>query len=333
MARGTPTPEHEDQSPADAAALTALEAGEITPIALAIARRYYFQDESKVEIAKRYDLSRFQVARILQNARRDGLVRIDIGSPGRVVHELSDAVRDHFALAGAIVVEAHPTSPAATFDFVGQAMAIQLQTMINDGDILGLTWSRAMPAMAAALSQLTPCTVVQLAGAIYPPDGLPGSVEIVRQVAIAADGNAHSLYAPLVVPDTPTAAGLRRQPEIAATLARADRLDVAVLSVGAWQPSASAVFDLLAEADREELSRLGICAEVSGRVIDADGQFVDSPLNDRIIGATAEQLLAVPRLLTSASGAHRSEATKAAIKAGLVHTLVIDDRLARALLE
>lgn len=303
-----------------------------TALMLAIARRYYREDQSKVDIAKELDISRFQVARLLQEARRIGLVRIEIGSPGHVDQELSMQVADRLGLSRVIVVEAHPSAPQSTFDFVGSALTTELERLATEGASVGLAWSRAAPAMARGLRRLPPCAVIQLSGAIYPPGGLPGSVEVTREVAASAGGTAHILYAPLVVPDLETANGLRRQPEIADALSRGDQLDIAVLSIGAWQPGSSAVFDLLSEADREETRNIGVIGEVSGRLLSIDGQPVITELDDRIIGATLDQLRSATVRLTSASGAERRDATLAAVRAGLVSTLVIDDALARALI-
>ncbi len=311
---------------------TALDGGGETALMLAIARRYYREDQSKVDIARDLGISRFQVARLLQEARRTGLVRIEIGSPGHVDEDLSGRVAARLGLARVVVVEAHPSAPQSTFDFVGAALATELERVVTEGASVGLAWSRATPAMVRSLRRLPPCTVVQLSGAIYPPGGLPGSVEVTREVAASAGGTAHILYAPLVVPDPETADGLRRQPEIAAALARADHLDVAVLSIGAWRTGSSAVYDLLGTTDRERLSSSGTVGEVSGRLLGPAGEPVITELDDRVIGATLDQLRAADLRLTTASGAERRTATVAAVRAGLVSTLIIDDALAQALI-
>ena len=47
-----------------------------------VARRYYLDGRSKIEIASEFGLSRFKVARLLDDARASGLVRIEIVHPG-----------------------------------------------------------------------------------------------------------------------------------------------------------------------------------------------------------------------------------------------------------
>ena len=310
----------------------ALESGDDVAVQIAVARRYYHRDQSKVAIAKSFGLSRFQIARMLTDARRDGLVRIEIGAPGRRDRELAAALQDRLRLAKAVVVDSSPGSPHMAVEHVGRALGEELAAALRPGAALGLAWSSTTVAMADSLTRLRPCSVVQLAGAIYPPAGMPGSVEVTRRVAQAADGDAHTVYAPLVVADADTANGLRRQPEIADVLTRARSLDIAVLSVGAWRPSASAVYDLLSPAEQEEVAAAGVCGEISGRLFDAEGRIVQAPLSNRVIGATAADLQSVGHLVVSAHGAFRAQATRAAVRAGLVHTLVADTELATALL-
>ncbi|MDP9417042.1 MAG: transcriptional regulator, partial [Actinomycetota bacterium] len=54
-----------------------------------VARRYYLEGKSKVEIADELRLSRFKVARLLDTALATGLVRIEIGYPGSIDVDLS----------------------------------------------------------------------------------------------------------------------------------------------------------------------------------------------------------------------------------------------------
>src|SRR5260370_37645216 len=51
-------------------------------LAARVARQFYLEGVSKIEIADRLGISRFRVARLLDSAREAGLVRIEIGLPG-----------------------------------------------------------------------------------------------------------------------------------------------------------------------------------------------------------------------------------------------------------
>ena len=60
-----------------------------TQSAASVARRYYIDGLSKTEIADEYRLSRFKIARLLETARSQGLVRIEISHPGTIDVELA----------------------------------------------------------------------------------------------------------------------------------------------------------------------------------------------------------------------------------------------------
>src|ERR1700677_171040 len=55
-------------------------------LAARVAREFYLKGVSKVDIADRLGISRFRVARLLDSARESGMVRIEIGLPGGVLH-------------------------------------------------------------------------------------------------------------------------------------------------------------------------------------------------------------------------------------------------------
>jgi DNA-binding transcriptional regulator LsrR (DeoR family) len=65
-----------------------------------VARRYYLDNTSKVDIAKQLDLSRFKVARLLEDARSRGIVQIQIKNPSPIDRSLSELRRRaHLRLA------------------------------------------------------------------------------------------------------------------------------------------------------------------------------------------------------------------------------------------
>ena len=297
-----------------------------------VARRYYIDGRSKVEIAQEFRLSRFKVARLLDSARASGLVRIDIGYPGSIDVGLSGRLQEELALEHAIVVDTVDDHPASLRSQVGRAAAELLSEIVAADDVLGLGWARSLMAMRASLTSLAPCSVVQLTGALSRPDVDDSSIELVRDVARIAGGPASYFYAPMIVPDATTAAALRRQPEVARAMERFASVTKAVVGVGGWDPPASTVHDALSPAERKTLRRLGVLADVSGVFLDQDGTAVDAPLTQRIIGIRAAQLHRVPEVIAIAYGPEKAPATRAAIRGGYVNGLVTHSSFARALL-
>lgn len=160
-----------------------------------------------------------------------------------------------------------------------------------------------------------------------------GSVEVIRQVAHIAGGTAYPLYAPLIVDDAETAGAFRRQPEIAECLRRAEDVDLAVISVGAWTAEGSAVYSILDPDESARIADEGGCGDVSGYVFDERGRTVSPDLDERVIGISTDRLRSLPDTIATSYGQHRATATIAAARAGFIHTLIVDEPLALAMIE
>jgi len=297
-----------------------------------VARRYYLDDRSKVEIAEEFGLSRFKVARLLDSARASGLVQIEIGYPGGIDVQRSSRLQEAYRLRHAIVIDSNDDHAAALRRRLGEAAAQLLTEVVTSGDVLGLAWARSVSAMAGALIRLPAIPVVQLTGALSRPDADDSSIEVVRKVARVSGGPAYFFYAPLIVGDAGTARALRRQPEVARAFDQLPSVTKAVVGIGLCEPGQSTVYDALDEREQQVLRRLGVCADISGILLKADGGPVHAELSDRIIGVNAAQLRPVPEVLAIAYGQAKAPAVRAALTSGLVNALVTDAALADVLL-
>ncbi len=298
-----------------------------------VARRYYLDGRSKVEIAEEFSLSRFKVARLLDDARSSGLVRIEIGHPGVVDVELSARLMEALGLTHCVVTDTPDDHPATLREHLGAAAAELLSEIVTPEDVLGLSWARSVSAMAGELRVLAPVPVVQLTGALARPGSDDSSIELVREVARVAGGAAYFFYAPMAVPDPTTARALRGQPEVARAFGLIGSVTKAVAGVGAWQPEQSTLYEATSEAERAELREAGVCAEVSGVLIDDDGEPVTAPLTERMIGITAAQMRAVPEVIGIVYGLAKARAVLAAVRGGYVDSLVTHSTLATALID
>ena len=298
-----------------------------------VARRYYLDGRSKVQIGDELGLSRFKVARLLDLARETGLVRIEIGHPGSIDVDLSARLQQSFGLERAVVVITRDDAPDTLRTQVGQVAAELLAEVVVPEDVLGVAWARSVGAMAKFLPRLPTVPVVQLTGAVALPGGGDTSFDIVRDVARAAGGPAYVFYAPIVLPDAATAAAMRSQSDIARAFEHAASVTKAVVGIGRCEPGESTLYDAASEADHDELRRLGVCGEVCGVFVDGDGEPVETALASRVIAIDAERLRAVPDVVAIAYGAGKLPAARAVLRSGLVSSLVTSQGFARGLLE
>jgi len=307
-------------------------------LASSVARRYYLDGRTKVEIGDEFRLSRFKVARVLETARSQGLVRIEIAHPGTLNLELSEQLRTAFHLRHAVVLDAADSHEASLRQHLGKAAAELLTEITTPEDVLGLAWARAVGAMATQLQSLPSIPVVQLTGAMYRSSGAStpvddgNSIDVVREVARVTRGPAHLFFAPFLVQDAATARAMRRQPEVARALAEIAHVTLAVAGIGCWERGQSTLYDAASDADRTALARQGVCADVGGVFIAADGTPLQTSLNDRMVGIDATQMAAVDQVLAIAYGLGKRRAVLAAVRSGLVKSVVTHASLASALL-
>jgi DNA-binding transcriptional regulator LsrR (DeoR family) len=293
-----------------------------------VARRYFMDGKSKIEIADEFRLSRFKVARLIQTARASGLVRIEIGYPGVVNVDLSARLQETFGLRHAVVVDISDEHAAAVRRQLGAAAADLLSEITGSDDVLGFAWARSVSATTAALRRLPKVPVVQLTGALTRPDIDDSSVDLVRQAARVSGGPAYFFYAPMITRDAATARALRHQPEVARAFARFSSVTKAVVGIGLWAPGQSTVYDATDDRERRLVRRLGVCTDVSGVLLGVDGEHIRTDLSDRIIGVTAAQMRAIPEVIAIAYGTAKAPAVRAALRSDLVDGLVTHATLA-----
>lgn len=307
-------------------------------LAAVVARRYYLDGRSKSVIAEELRLSRFKIGRLLDTARDQGLVKIEISNPGAIDVGLSAELQDTFGLEHAVVVNAHDEHEASLRKQLGQAAAELLTEIITQDDVLGLAWARSVRAMADELHRLPAIPVVQLTGALYRAADSSGSVDddssidVVREVARLAGGPAHFFFAPFLVPDAATAQALRRQADVATALAKIESVTKAVTGVGQWAPGLSTLFDAATGHEQHSMLDSRVCAEVAGVFLTAEGVPLPTPLNDRMVSISATQLRTIPEAIAIAYGVNKQSAVRAALRSGLINSLVTHASLAVALL-
>lgn len=295
----------------------------------AIAHRHYLEGRTRVEIAEEFGMSRFRVSRVLEQAQRLGVVRIEITVPESVDADVSFRLKERFGLQRAIVVRATDPRPEGVRDALGRAAARLMTELVSEEDVIGVTSGRTIDAMIRHLTTLPPCEVVQLTG--MSGDLHMNSVEVVRRLTGVAGGLAHTIYAPLTLDSPATAAALRADPAIERAYAQFPRVTAAFVAVGSWTPADSRFYDALSESARARLIDQGVSADVASSLVDTEGKPVGS-YDDRTIGIGLEGLRAIPTVVLVGGGTRKTEALRAALLTGVADSIVTDTSVAEALL-
>jgi len=298
---------------------------------LRVAQRHYFARRSLVEIGRELGISRFRVARLLEEGERRGVVDITLHRPAGTRRDLTIRLKAKYGLRHAVIVNAGGPGESRLRLALGKAGAQLLSNLLRDGDVLGVGWGRSVSAVADAAVSLPRCEVVQLSGITGPPDY--SSMDLVRRFATLTGEAAYPLYAPMLLPDAVTANSLRRSAGIADTFARFRDVSVAIVAVGSWDPPNSLLRSHIPAKERDLLTAAGLRAELGGILLDAEGREIVTPLADRILSISGPELVRIPTVVAVAGRASKAVAIRAALQGGYVNALVTDAVAAQMLVE
>jgi len=293
-----------------------------------VSELYYLQDYTQQQIANRLHLSRPKVSRLIQQAREEGIVQINVVSNGSFLGLETD-LEKRYDLEEVMIVDAD----TSTDDYVlrqhlGTAGADYLLRTIAAGDILGVTWGRTLQAVVQALQpRATPqVQVVQTMGGLGPPEAETHASDLSRRLAQLLGGSLTLLPAPGIVDRMESRAVLMEDRFVQTAFHLFSQLTVAYAGIGAL--STNPVFEpdggALSQEDYETLLRAGAVGDIAMRFFDEDGQPVKTALDDRTIGITLEELQRVPRVVGVAGGLPKVEAILGILRGGIINVLITD---------
>lgn len=295
------------------------------------ARRYFIAQRTKSEIADEMNLSRFKVARLIDEAIAEGIIQFKISEPDDLNTELGDALCRAYGVKVAIVLQGPDLSAAQVMEPLGNLAAQYLEETLLDGQVLGVTWGRTLAAAARALTHLPKVDVVQASGN---PSGIGFSqnpVELVHSVASRIGGKAYPIYGPMWADDPTLIERLRREPSIFGALALYDRIDVFMTGIGAW-PHESGLAHGFPARWRDAALAAGVKADLCATLIDGDGGVVGSPLDTNGVCVNTAQLRRIPQVIGVAGGIEKVEAVRAVLRGRWINVLITDAGVARGLL-
>lgn len=289
------------------------------------AQRYYMDGWSQDAVADLLGTSRSNVSRLLDTARREGIVRFVIEHPLRRHSSLEAAMRDLFSPVEPIVV----SGTDSDLEVVGIVTARRLVEALDGAGRVAIGWGRTVEAVIRNIVVNEPLNVevVQVGGDLTMAPA-PSGHELVRRLAVALGGRNRFLHAPALLESATVAAELRSDPRIAAELDLARSADVALVGIGI--PGVGFAEKAMLESYRGSESPAAV---VCARLVGDGGRELEGPLRDRVISISLGDLKQIPTVIGVAAGIEKGRAIAAALRGGLVDIIVCDQMAAAAALD
>ncbi len=301
-----------------------------------VAQLYHQANLRQTEIAERLNLSQARVSRLLKEALDREVVRITVQVPVGVNADLEGELEARYGITEAVVTDSAAPAADGTVDEaqlmrdIGQAAAYHLETTLRPNDVVGVSaWSATLLATVSAMHPLpgpTRIRVVQLLGGVGNPNAAMHATELTRRFALTLRGQPVLLPAPGVVGSAEARKVLERDPNVQATMALFKSVTVALLGVGAIDPSPALAEsgNVFTAREQSAVARAGGVGDVCLRFYNRQGQALGTAVDQRVIGMTLDQLRRVPRKVAIAGGPRKVEAIRAAMHGGLIDVLVTD---------
>lgn len=303
-----------------------------------VARLYYQQDMTQPEIAAQLDLSQATVSRLLKRAKQEQIIRITVNVPYGAYPELEEALQRTYGLKEAVVVDSVEDDDQILRD-IGMATAFYLETTLKQGEVIGISsWSATILAMVDAMHPVTrPSDVrlVQILGGVGNPSAEVYASRLIGRLATLVRGHATLLPAPGVVGSAGVRPILEEDRFVQEAVSLFDQVTLAFVGIGTVEPSGllASSGNVFSTQELDMLREAGAVGDVCLRFFDSNGVPVSTPLNDRVIGMSLDQLRRVRRAVALAGGKRKLAAIRGALVGGLVNVLITDRFTAQHLIE
>lgn len=295
-----------------------------------VAQMYHGEGQRQTDIANTLHMSQATVSRMLKRAEQEDIVRTTVIPPPGTFADLEQALRDRYSLTEAIVIDCSEDRSGAIMARIGEAAAHFLEVTIQQEEIIGVSsWSQTILRMVDNIHPLKNAKakyIVQILGGMGDASVQTHATELTARLAKLTGGEPRLLLVQGITSSREARLVMLSDAFARETMDLFGRLTLAIVGIGAVEPS-----ELLARSgnvfSKQEMAILheaGAVGEISFRFFDKDGKQVVTPLNERVIGISLEDLKRADRVMALAGGESKTEAISGALKLGIIDVLVTD---------
>jgi DNA-binding transcriptional regulator LsrR (DeoR family) len=292
-----------------------------------ICKLFYEERLSQKDIAGRLSISRPQISRVLDRARREGWVSIHVHNPYAEDDNLEERLAQRYGLRRAVVVG----DPS-----VEQTGSMTAAAHISRHGTIGIMSGKSVFELLdnAAIARNGGLSFVSLVGGMGAAGAQWHANYMTQRLAEKTGGRAFLLHAPLLVQNERVKKVLLAEDEICRIMKKFRECEVIFAGIGRIDMGATlAESGILGGGDIAFLKASGAAAAAGCAFFGKNGEPVENELTRRFIGIGYEDLAACPNVVAAAFGIEKTGAIAAALKSSLIHELVTDSPTARGLLD
>ena len=304
-------------------------------LAINVAKLYYRSDYSQQKIAQELGVSRPSISRLLQYAKDKGYVNIQIVDPVEDMSHMEQRLKDKLHLKDVKIASSTINDEEEIKKYIGITAARYLDSIIKDGDIIGVGWGTTLYNMSQALvpKAIKGSQVVQLEGGVSHSEWNNYAREILESFAANFDTVAQYMPLPVIFDTKETKELVDKDRYIKRVLELGRHANIAIFSVGTVRPNA--LFFRLGYTGIEEQEKIqkSSVGDICSRSFDVEGRICNRDLDDRTVGITLSELRDKEFSIMISGGEAKINAIRAALKGRYANVLITDQFTGKALLE
>ena len=297
-----------------------------------VAWYYYVGGLTQQEIADKLSITRLRVNKIVVQARTDGLVSVDIKMPLTHCVVLEEKLKARFGLIDCSIVPSVP-HPSDLHRVLGSATAAMLDPLLVDGKGFGIGWGQTLSAARRHLTprRLNNAWVAALMGGLTRGSGT-NTFEVSTEFARILGAECYYVAAPIYCPSSESRTTLLTHYGLAEVMERGRNTSVALIACGDLTDHSLLAKTQIVTENLPTLKAAGAVGDILGVFLDAHGEPVDHPLNQRVMAMRPTDLKLIPSSILASGGMHKAAVVQAVLRAGYVNRLVTDEDVAETIL-
>jgi len=299
-----------------------------------ICRLYYEKELTQAQIAKKLNISRPAVSKLLAEARKRGIVKIEIRSPLDSDEDLLDKLARLFGLKGGLIIPSGAKDEQLISRLLISQAVVYVEKFLPTIKRIGIGWGSTLGNL---IDEFKPQTVKQAKGGIVCPiiGNAPNAIqwlqtnELARIFAQKTGFTPYYLHAPAFPGSESNKQHFTNTLEYQKILEIWESLDAVLVGVGTY-PS---VPD---QATAVRFGRLLKVKHAAGDIatyyFDQDGHFIETP-EDIVIRIPLEHFKHAKKVIAICGGMQKLTAIRGALLTGLITHLITDEITARELIK
>ena len=289
---------------------------------------YYEKNLTQNEIAKKMNLSRQTVSKLLNDAIKENIVEIKIHNPETVCKELENEICKKFNIKNAVICGVSTNEHSLCQMMTVRKAAEYIGVLAEKGNNkIAISWGRTVQMLVENLQNANNSQniVFPLFGATDQEQAYYLSNELARSFADKIGAKVNYAYFPYI-PDCVEDCELFKKTSYYKKLNELwENIDIAVVGIG--DKKIIEAFGKIFGYNKKGVSVIG---DIATHFFNNKGEFVE--LYENKLCATRENLKNAKQTIAIACGEEKTQAIIGALRSGVIDTLITDEYTARNIL-